>query len=115
MYTTATASAITAEEAERACRALPLLLVSVKIGVRTAENVSVNDTTVPSEFFSFTTHVACAPTAPVHTSCMSNDTVTVSPGRVKMFTCDALKREESSAKVSDYNEVRKPHFMSDRR
>ncbi len=41
---------MTAREAGAAARALPLVLVIVKAGVRTAANISVNDTVVSIEY-----------------------------------------------------------------
>ncbi len=84
-------------------RPLPLLLVIVKAGVRTAENVCVNDEATPSENSSIMTHVAWAPAEPLHTSCTPADAVFCAT--VTTVACDALKREAFSANVSTESKI----------
>ena len=86
------------------------LLVIVKIGVRTAENVSVvggpGGPGSVTGCIAARTQVAGAPAAPVHTSWSKMDT-SASPapdGSVTiMVVGDALKRDASSSNVSRWN------------
>ncbi|KJA13247.1 hypothetical protein HYPSUDRAFT_49968 [Hypholoma sublateritium FD-334 SS-4] len=97
-HTAQTARAITVSAAGLAARAPPLVIV--KDGARTAENVSVLDTTNgPPDCTATLTHVACAPAAPVHTISSSTTCTPPAPGSVTVVASDWLNREASSANV----------------